>query len=108
MTRRHYVLEELRNRRVDIDELAEIVSIQADRLFPNRTTASMFMKLFSEIGELVDDLDSASELADVFIMLLDHAHRHKIPLVESIIDKMIINEDRKWFQSELGVMRHVK
>lgn len=101
-------LMELRLRRIDIDELAGLVKIQADRLFPNRTTASMFMKLFSEIGELVDQPTSPHELADVFIMLLDHANRHGIPIAESVLDKMLVNEQRTWTKSSLGVMSHVK
>lgn len=92
---------------MDINNLAKVVSVQADVLFPQRTQSSMFLKLFSEIGEMVDNPDSPDEVADVFIMLLDHAHRKGIDLAVVITEKMKINATRTWTISEIGVFRHV-
>ncbi len=93
---------------LETSTLAHLVRAQADRLFPNRTTHSMFLKLYSEIGELVDDPASPGELADCFIMLLDHAERFNINIVKAVVEKMIVNEERTWTQTQMGVMKHVK
>lgn len=92
---------------MSIDNLALEVQNQADRLFPKRTPSSMFMKLFSEIGELVED-QNEEEYADVMIMLLDYGSKRMFDIEGSIRRKMIINEKRQWIQNELGVMKHVK
>lgn len=91
-----------------INKLAAEVKQQADRLFPRRTTESMFMKLFTEIGELTENPENPEEIADVFIMLLDHAARQNVDLEAAIRKKMEINNNRVWEANELGVFRHVK
>lgn len=101
------VLESLKSQPLTIDKMARLVKLQADHLFPNRTDASMFMKLFSEIGELADRPDDPEEVADVFIMLLDYAARRRINIQEAVLKKMIINDCRNWQVNELGVMKHV-
>lgn len=92
---------------MDMDNLALEVQTQADRLFPNRTDVSMFLKMYSELGELIDSGGSAEEYADVMIMLLDYGSRKHFPIEKIIREKMAINAKRKWQVSELGVMRHV-
>ncbi len=91
---------------MDINRLAQAVSEQADRLFPNRTDSSMFLKLFSEIGEMVDSPDDSMEIADVFILLLDHAYRKGVDITQIVEYKMAVNNSRQWKVSKLGVMRH--
>jgi hypothetical protein len=91
---------------MSIDELAEQVKAQADRLFPNRTDTSMYLKMFKELGEMIEDGDP-DEVADVFIMLLDFAKRKNIHIAEVVLRKMDINNGRTWVVNELGVMRHV-
>jgi hypothetical protein len=91
---------------MDINDLARKVSEQADRLFPNRTDSSMFLKLFSEIGEMVGSPDDAMEVADVFIMLLDYAHRKGINITQVVEYKMAVNNNRQWKVNALGVMSH--
>lgn len=91
---------------MDINDLARKVSEQADKLFPDRTDSSMFLKLFSEIGEMVDHPDDTMEVADVFIMLLDYAHRKKINIRQVVEYKMAVNDNRQWVVNALGVMRH--
>lgn len=91
---------------LSIDELADHVREQADRLFPNRTDTSMYLKMFKELGEMIEDGDP-DEVADVFIMLLDFAKRKQIHIAEVVMRKMAINDSRQWKVNELGVMRHV-
>lgn len=91
---------------ISIDELADRVKAQADRLFPHRTDSSMYLKMFKELGEMIEEGDP-DEVADVFIMLLDFAKRKEINIAEVVIRKMAINDQRDWVVNELGVMRHV-
>jgi NTP pyrophosphatase (non-canonical NTP hydrolase) len=92
---------------MSIDNFAYEVQCHADRLFPKRTPASMFMKLFSEIGELVE-AQSEEEYADVMIMLLDYGSKNMFKIEHAIRKKMAINDARKWEINELGVARHVE
>lgn len=89
-----------------IDNLALEVQTSADKLFPDRTDSSMFLKLFSELGELIESGD-VDEFADVMIMLLDYGSRKGFPIQMAVRRKMAINMDRKWAKNKLGVMRHV-
>lgn len=91
---------------MSIDNFAYIVQQHADKLFPNRTPASMFMKLFSEIGELVE-AQTEEEFADVMIMLLDYGSKRMFDIEGAVRKKMAINEAREWKINELGVARHV-
>lgn len=90
-----------------IDELASEVTNQADRLFPKRTDASMFLKLYGEIAEMIESKGEADEVADVLIMVLDYAARRGIPIEAAIRAKMLVNEKRTWKINELGVAQHV-
>lgn len=95
---------------VQIDRLASLIKQQADQLFPDRTPQSMFLKMYSELGELAaaDSNDKRSdEMADVLIMLLDYAACHNISLSLAIKRKMAVNQNRTWAKSKLGVMQHV-
>lgn len=89
-----------------IDELADAVREQADRLFPHRTDTSMYLKMFKELGEMIEEGDP-DEVADILIMVLDFAKRKQINIQSVIVNKMRINDNRKWVVNELGVMRHV-
>ena len=90
-----------------IDNLAYEVQTQADDLFPDRTDQSMFMKLFSELGELIES-GTEEEYADVMIMLLDYGSRKMFHIEPAIRRKMEINGQRKWVVNELGVFQHVE
>lgn len=91
---------------MSIDNFAREVQYHADRLFPSRTPVSMFLKLFSEIGELVE-AQSEEEYADVMIMLLDYGAKSNFNIEAAVRHKMAINEKRNWATNELGVNRHV-
>jgi len=92
---------------MSIDNFALEVQLHADRLFPKRTDSSMFMKLFSEIGELVE-AQTEEEYADVMIMLLDYGSRKMFRIEHAVRAKMAINDNRNWKENELGVMKHVE
>ncbi len=90
-----------------LDQLQTDVNVQADRLFPHRTPAKAFMKLYEELGEVIKQPEDASEWADVFIMLLDLTKMFKINnLEEAIRGKMLINENRTWTESPTGTLQH--
>lgn len=94
-----------------INQLAAAIRDQADTMFPRRTDSSMFLKMYGEMGELIDaktDQERAGELADVLIMLLDYADIHNIDVLSAVLGKMAINSQRKWAVNELGVFSHVK
>jgi hypothetical protein len=93
---------------LSIDELAAMVRAQADMIFPHRTDVSMFLKLYSEIGEMIDADGAADECADVAIMLLDYVNRKGVNLEEAVLNKMAVNAKRQWLVDKNGVMRHVE
>lgn len=93
-----------------IDFLAREIMYQADRLFPNRTDTSMFLKIYHETSELIDantPAKRADELADLLIMILDYGCRHGIEIEQAIKNKMAINDARTWKTNEHGVNQHV-
>jgi len=93
----------------DIDILADQIKEQADRLFPERTDTSMYLKLYGEVAEMIDAKpgEVEGELADVLIMVLDFAKRRHIDIATVVRRKMAINDQRQWTVNELGVARHV-
>lgn len=93
---------------LDINHLALDIKKWADQVFPQRTDASMFLKLYGEIGELAGaGEDCEGEIADVLIMVLDYALRKGVNPSIAIQRKMCINQQRQWLITELGVMQHV-
>lgn len=79
----------------------------ANHLFPDRTDATMFMKLYSEVAEIVDRPGEGSEVADVLIMVLDHASRHGIDAGVEVLLKLGVNLGREWETNPVtGVSQH--
>ena len=74
----------------DIDLIAADITNWADQAFPARTDTSMFLKLYSEIAEMIDadDANTGDEIADVLIMVLDYAKRRNIQIADVIQKKM--------------------
>lgn len=91
-----------------VGQLTEEVFNWAEETFPNRTDQSMFLKLYSEIGEMIGSDGDRSEIADVFILLLDYAKRKKVDVTSAVRDKLEINRQRDWSVDNNGVMSHVK
>lgn len=92
---------------MSIDDLAAISKNVGDSLFPGRTDASMFLKLYSEIAEMIESGGAPDEVADVFIMLLDYAARKCIRIEDAVMHKMRVNANREWELTESGVYQHV-
>jgi len=92
----------------DIDLLAQEVFEWAEATFPDRTDASLFLKAYGELAELIESDGDPLELADVFILFLDYAIRKGIVPSEAIRKKLEINKERKWKIQPNGTMRHVK
>lgn len=91
-----------------IGKLTDEVFDWAEATFPRRTDQSMFLKMYSEIGEMIDSDGDRLEVADVFILLLDYAKRKKIDITASVREKLVINQQRDWAVDVNGVMSHVK
>lgn len=90
-----------------IHGLVTLVRRVSDHLFPGRTDQAMFLKMYSEIGELVDAPDSPDELADIFILLLDYAARKDINIGLAVTIKLQVLLNRQWEQRN-GVYSHVR
>jgi hypothetical protein len=67
----------------------------------------MFLKLYEEVSEIVANPGSADEIADVIIMLLDHASRHNINAAHAVLLKLSINLRRSW-NTDGMVAKHIK
>jgi len=92
----------------DIRQLQDRITQWADANFPERTTKDILLKLYEEIGEYCRDPQSALEMGDIMILLLDVAYKNGIDVHRAIEMKMDINESRQWRVDEnTGIMRHV-
>lgn len=91
----------------DLGYIQRINHAVAERLFPHRTSTTMFLKLYEEIGELVSNPDSGEELADIAIMILDHAERINYNLGRGVLEKLQKNLQRKWVMDiRTGIFSH--
>lgn len=89
-------------------ELARSVWEWAEATFPHRNDSSMLLKLYEEVGELVRQPGHPDELADLFILLMDFAYRHKLDIKKMVLHKLFVNMKRRWKVDHLtGVMHHV-
>lgn len=90
----------------DTDQLAHEVFRWAEATFPNRTDSSMFLKMYSEIAELIRSDGEPLELADLFILLMDYAVRKNIAISKAVRQKLEINRSRTWKINSDGTMSH--
>jgi len=94
----------------DIDLIAIDIHGWANRVFPDRTPQSMFLKLYHELSEMIDETGKPGvegEIADVLIMVLDFAVCQGVNVGEALQKKMDINAARTWKQNPLGDYSHV-
>ena len=81
----------------------------ADTVFPNRTTASAMLKLYSELGEYIRNPKCGEELADILIMMIDLANLNGIDIQEAMLAKHSKNLTRQWqVDPVMGTMSHIK
>lgn len=94
---------------MDMNHLANEVKAWADQAFPARTDASMFLKLYGEVAELIDAGDDcADEVADILILILDYAKRKGVNPSTAVQNKLRINRGRTWVQLPNGTMQHAE
>lgn len=91
---------------VSVDHLALEVFEWAEATFPDRTDVSMFLKIYSEIAELIRSGGEPLELADLFILLMDYAVRKDINIASAVTTKLNINRQRRWKIGADGTMSH--
>ena len=91
-----------------IDHTALKVKSVADRLFPDRTDGSMYLKLYAETAEVIASDGEPDEVADIFILWLDYAKRKGIDIEAAINKKLAILEERSWRKDANGVYSHIK
>lgn len=91
---------------IGIQSLAHEVYDWAEKTFPNRTDASMYLKLYSEVAEVIESNGKDDEVADLFILLLDYSVRKGIHLPSAVKSKLWINRNREWEIRPDGTMKH--
>lgn len=93
-----------------IAKLQAEIADWADSVHPNRTLLGILSKLFGECSELLsaETENSASEIADCAILILDYAHRAGVDLENAITEKMHINRKRAWRIAPTGAMQHIE
>lgn len=89
-----------------LTRLQDDVFDTANQLFPDRKQPSAFLKLYGEVGEIIDNPSDPGEWADVFILLLDLARINNIDVEKAVRDKMAVLRRRQWFRDEMGVFQH--
>jgi hypothetical protein len=98
-----------RMRLANIDNIAEACLTWADSAFPTRTDASMFLKMYGELAELIDaGKDCGDEVADILILVLDYARRKGVKPSAAVLAKLNVNRQREWEFTNIGTMQHVK
>lgn len=94
------------------DDLKYVVDTNykvANVLFPKRTSASMFLKMYGEISELVRDPTNCEEAIDAIIMLMDHVTRMGGNVGQELLNKLEVNLQRKWrLDPTTNVYHHIK
>lgn len=96
---------------MDINHLAIDIHGWANEVFPDRTPQSMFLKLYHEISEMIDETgkpEVEGEIADVLIMILDFAKQQGVNPSVAVQQKMRINRARQWKRNPLGDYSHTK
>lgn len=93
-----------------IDTVALGIKSWADQAFPDRTDASMYLKLYGEIAEMIAARgpEVEDEVADLLILILDFAKRKGIDIEAALARKMKINRERTWVKTDAGTFQHVK
>jgi NTP pyrophosphatase (non-canonical NTP hydrolase) len=94
---------------MDINHLAIDIQEWADSVFPDRTDASMFLKMYGELAELIEAGDACDgEIADILILILDYARRKGVNPSIAVQMKLRENKKRKWEFTPIGTMQHVE
>ena len=74
-----------------------------------RRPHGVLVKMLGEVAELFECPDDPLEVADIFILMLDYCHLMGIDPVDSVLEKLDINNHRIWkADSRTGIISHVK
>lgn len=100
----------------DLEQVQDEITRWANATFPERTAFNALSKVtMKEIPELLVHLEEqgtdniGTELADVFILLIDLAAMWEVNLPTAIRDKMFVNYERTWKRDkESGLWQHIK
>ena len=85
------------------------ITAWANRMFPDRTADEILRKMLIEVEELIEDRVTPDEYADVVILVLDLASQYGIDIERAVLDKMAVNEHRRWQRDPAtGTMQHVE
>lgn len=85
------------------------ITAWADRMFPDRTADEILRKMLIEVEELIEDRVTPDEYADVVILVLDLASQYGIDIERAVLDKMAVNEHRRWRRDPAtGTMQHIE
>lgn len=89
-------------------ELQKETGLWSDETFPLSSNSSRIAHMEDELKELLDKPADKLEMADIMLLLMHHAHIHKVNLVDAVAEKFEIIKQRKWGKpDERGVVRHV-
>lgn len=91
----------------EIAEVQDEVNQLANKLFPARTPARAFLKLYEELGEVIKDPSNPDEWADVFILIFDLSRMFGINIREAIKNKSEVLVSRVWRETSTGTYQHI-
>lgn len=97
----------------ELKMLTYVVTKWANQIAPNRMPKDTVVKIVSETSELLDAVLNKDptavrdEIGDLMILIVDIAQMHGIDPVAAGLDKMEVNQTRKWAIKD-GVMRRIR
>lgn len=102
-----------------LKEVQDLIGWWGDKTFPNSTADTVLSHLQEEIEELVEAHedpnssyeDKRGEIADVFLLAMQYAHKNGIDILDAAMIKMDINMQRDWNVGNPepgGHVKHVK
>ena len=81
-------------------EIQNLIGWWGDKTFPNSNASTVLSHLEEEIKELREahdaDADTDSEVADVFLLAMQYAHKTGVDILELAMRKMDVNMRREW------------
>lgn len=87
----------------------ELVGDWAVQTFPNSSDQSRIEHMRREVLELKSEPSDPYEAADIFLLLLHHAHIHEYDLMTAARKKFDLIKKRSWLPpDEMGVVHRVK
>jgi NTP pyrophosphatase (non-canonical NTP hydrolase) len=103
-------------RALSMGMMQRVVGLWARQTFPNQTDERIMKHIEEEVEELrfaalepIDEAEIVDNIADVVLLLMTMAERHRIDTFGAVADKHAINTQREFaFDPEAGYDRHVE